>query len=658
MDREGCQMFDRDGFTDAETRFQNLVQASPMGMHMYRLERNEDLVFEAANPAADRIIGLKHRDFVGQTIERVFPSLAQTNIPDTYRRIANHGGSWHDRQVVYQDMKIQGAFEVYAFQTEPRRMAALFLDVTERVRIEAELRAKTEELDRFFSLALDLWCIADLDGWFRRLNPAFEQVLGWSLEELLSRRFLDFVHPEDVEATQMALQSLASRQTVINFVNRYRCKDGTYRFLEWRSIPDASGQRLYAAARDISERVAAEQAQGRMEAQLRQAQKMESIGRLAGGVAHDFNNILTAIIGQMDLAKISLPPESPARRHLKEADKVAERATNLTRQLLAFSRKQFIEPTILHLNEIVREMHSMLARVVGEDVELAIAPEAQTDTIKADRNQIEQIIMNLAINARDAMPEGGTMTISTRSVFLGEELCPGRNKDGQPGPFVALSVSDTGCGMTEEVKSHLFEPFFTTKPLGKGTGLGLATVYGAASQNGAAIEVRSQVGRGTSFELLFPLAANMAAVREFGTRAFSPGIPRGTETILLAEDEPCVLEVAATILSSLGYKVLPCLSGPEALKRAAEFAEPIHFLMTDVIMPGMDGKELALRLSAERPAVRILYASGYTENIITDKGLAKDRVEFLAKPYNPQVLGRKVREVLDALPKAAELVNP
>jgi PAS domain S-box-containing protein len=619
-----------------------------MGMHMYRLEEDGRLVFEAANPAADRILGFDHRKIEGLTIEEAFAPLAQTAIPDAYRRIAAQGGTWNEQQVFYTDQKISGAFDVHAFQFEPNRMAALFLEVTDRVRMENELREKTEELDRFFTLAIDLLCIADMDGWFRRLNPAFEKVLGWSIEELSSRRFLDFVHPDDRDATVDAVARLASHRPVLNFINRFLCKDGTHRYLEWRAFPDATGKLFFAAARDISERIEAEEARVRMETELRHVQKIESIGKLAGGVAHDFNNLLTAIIGQMELAKVSLSPESPALRHLEEADKAAGRASSLTRQLLAFSRKQLIEPEELNLNEIVRDMHAMLSSVLGEGIELVIDPQGPKDLVRVDRDQMEQIIINLSINARDAMPSGGKLQISTRMAQLDRAFCEGHAGQCEPGPHVMLRLEDTGCGMTDEVKAHIFEPFFTTKPRGKGTGLGLATVYGAARQHRGVVDVRSEVGKGTCFELYFPLIAGAGLVDEPVLTAAAAKIPRGTETILLAEDEPAVLDVASTILRSLGYNVIPCLSGAVAQERAAQHPDPIHLLLTDVIMPGLDGKELAQRLLRERPELRVLFASGYTGNILAERGVVDDGVEILAKPYTPQTLGHKVREVLDA----------
>lgn len=388
-----------------------------------------------------------------------------------------------------------------------------------------------------------------------------------------------------------------------------------------------------------------ETAQGALETQLRQAQKMDAIGRLAGGIAHDFDNLLTAIAGYCDLLLMRLEEGNRARQDIEEIRKAAFRAASLTRQLLAFSRKQTLEPTALELNEIVRNMEKLLRRLIGEDVELAARLDPALGIMKSDAGQVEQIIMNLAVNARDAMPHGGKLTIETANVEVDDEYAS-KHAEVRPGSYVMLAVSDNGSGMTAEVQSHLFEPFFTTKDPGKGTGLGLATVYGIAKQSGGHVTVYSEPGHGSTFKVYFPLAQE-AAERAEPKPAAAP-LPSGSETILLVEDEEVVRELGRRILDMHGYRVLAARNGREALAICEAHGDSIAALVTDVIMPEMSGRALAERLAERWPGVRVLYLSGYTSGAIAQHGVLEPGVEFLQKPFSPAALARRVREVLDA----------
>jgi signal transduction histidine kinase/CheY-like chemotaxis protein len=385
-----------------------------------------------------------------------------------------------------------------------------------------------------------------------------------------------------------------------------------------------------------------EQALRFKEDQLRQAQKMEAIGRLAGGVAHDFNNMLSVILSYSELAMDGLPALDPLREDLQEIHIAGERAANLTRQLLLFSRQQVVESRVIDVNDVVRGMENMLRRIVGEDVELHCRPAAEIGSINLDPGLVEQAIMNLAVNARDAMPAGGRISIETAVVDLDERFVES-HLGARPGRYVMLSVADTGSGIDPATQARIFEPFFTTKERGKGTGLGLSTVFGIIQQSNGDISVHSEVGRGTTFELFFPYSTGELARQVSGTTTSSA---RGSETILLVEDEDQVRQVSSGILRRNGYTVLEARNGGEALLICEQHTGPIELVVTDVIMPHLSGPQLAQRLCAQRPALRVLFVSGYTDDVLVRNGV-DDMAQFLQKPLTPAVLARKVRTILD-----------
>jgi signal transduction histidine kinase len=393
---------------------------------------------------------------------------------------------------------------------------------------------------------------------------------------------------------------------------------------------------------DITQRRQAESEKEKLREHLAQAQKMESVGRLAGGVAHDFNNMLQAILGNAGMALEDLPPDSPARECLEEIQKSAQRSADLTRQLLAFARKQTIQPKVLDLNDTLSAMLKMLRRLIGEDIDLAWLPGADLWPVRIDPNQLDQVLANLCVNARDAVPAHGHVSIETGNVTLTDTSL--RTHPGcPPGDYVVLAVSDTGRGMDEETRAHLFEPFFTTKEVGQGTGLGLATVFGIVTQNGGLIQVASEVGQGATFKIYLPRAEAAAA----------PPPPtihrslRGTETVLLVEDEEQILSLGRRILAQHGYTVLAAIRPEAALDLATHHTGTIHLLITDVVMPGMNGKELRERLRATQPNVKCLFMSGHTANVIAHHGVLDDGVWFLQKPFTNLTLTETVRKVLD-----------
>ncbi len=390
------------------------------------------------------------------------------------------------------------------------------------------------------------------------------------------------------------------------------------------------------SAEDVTERHT-------LESQFRQAQKMEAVGRLAGGVAHDFNNVLTAINGYSDLLLEDLDHDDPKRQDVEEIRAAAQRAAALTRQLLAFSRKQVLQSRVLDLNTVVRTLDKMLQRLIGEDVKLEVSLAADLEAVRADPGQIEQVILNLAVNSRDAMPNGGRLTIETASVDLDEAYA--RDHAGvSPGRYVMLAVSDTGVGMDAETQSHIFEPFYTTKEQGKGTGLGLSTVYGIVKQSGVYVWVSSKPGRGTTFNIYLPRVDEPVETQE--PPPLSPSL-FGRETVLLAEDDASVRQVVSEVLMQKGYDVLRTPDGRTALEMARAQEGEIQLLITDMVMPGMTGRELADALKAERPGLRVLYMSGYTGDAVVRHGVLEEGMPYLQKPFTPGALAFKVREVLD-----------
>src|ERR1035437_9263862 len=510
------------------------------------------------------------------------------------------------------------------------------LDITERKRAEESLRLQSAALNA----AADAIIITDRAGGVEWFNPAFTQLTGYTAEEAIGKNVRDLVKSgKHDQAFYKDLWDtiLAGRPWHGEIINRR--KDGSLYTEEQvvTPIPDASGAitHFIAIKEDITERL-------QLEAQYRQSQKMEAIGQLAGGVAHDFNNLLTVIMGNTDLLLSDTSANDPKRGPLTDVRTAAERAADLTRQLLAFSRKQILEPKLVDVHEVVSGIEKMLRRrLIGEDVELATDLAADPSWVKVDPGQLEQVVMNLVMNARDAMPRGGRLPIRTRTLDPGEPV----DLEETASPKVAISISDTGTGIPPEVKTHLFEPFFTTKGIGKGTGLGLATVFGIVKQSGGDITVESKPGKGATFTVILP--SQPGPRQRGGSGASLRAVLRGTETVLAVEDEDGVRRIVKIALESAGYRVIEARNGREALEAVRRHAGAIHLVVTDVVMPEMSGRELAERIVKVHPGVGILYMSGYMDDAVMRHGIVESGVAFLQKPFTPLALARKVREVLD-----------
>ena len=646
-------------------------------------------------------------------------------------------------------------------------------DITERKRMEESLMESREELAEIFSMSLDMICIADINtATFLKVNPAFTRILGYPEHELLKRPFLDFIHPDDVESTIAVINNkLQKGERAIDFTNRYRCKDGAYRWLSWMSHPIPKRGITFAVAHDITERKRVEDAlaqsekkyrmvletnpdpmivydkegkviylnpaftrvfgwsleerigkklddfvpdeswpetrmminmviagenfsgietlrltregkvipvsisgscyrnhegnieisvinlrditrhkqaekeKAKLEEQYKQAQKMEAIGQLAGGVAHDFNNMLSIILGYSQMAMREIDSSSQAYTNIQEIINAARSSADLVRQLLAFARKQTIAPKVLDLNDIVAGMLNMLPKLIGEEINLLWIPAANLWPVKMDPAQVDQIVANLTVNARDSISGVGKITIETGNAEFNEADCA-TNVDLIPGQYVLLAFSDNGCGIDKEIMEQIFEPFFTTKEFGKGTGMGLATVYGIVKQNNGFINIYSELGKGTTFKIYLPrFGGEKPAIDK--TRTHAEPLT-GTETVLLVEDNEALLELCKVMLEKLGYAVLTASTPDEAIRLAGEHAcGDIHLVVTDVVMPNMSGRDMQKQLSILLPSLKFLFMSGYTANFIAHRGILYEGVHFLQKPFTMNDLAAKVRKALE-----------
>ena len=518
-----------------------------------------------------------------------------------------------------------------------------------RIRAEQRMRESEERFRFIFERSTIGKALTDLDGKYVRINQSFADMLGYTIEEIQQTDFTRITHPEDVTEGRKSIQSLlAGEQHLYRREKRYLHKSGA---IVWADVGtallrDEQGKPLHLITSivDITQRKRAEAEQEKLQAQMLQLQKMESVGRLAGGVAHDFNNMLGVILGHTEMAMDQVDRESPLRYNLQEVQKASRRSARLTNQLLAFARRQIVAPRVLDLNETVEGMIKMLNRLIGEDVDLDWLPGADLWPIRMDPSQIDQVLVNLCINARDAIAGVGRITIETKNAAFDADYCLS-HQDCVPGEYTLLVISDNGSGMDRETLSHIFEPFFTTKGIGQGTGLGLATVYGIVRQNSGFITVYSEPGQGSTFQICLPRHSGTPdALRPEGPE--EPGA-RGQETVLLVEDQPELLNITRRMLQRQGYTVLAASGPAEAIRLAKAQAGQIHLLMTDVVMPEMNGRDLAVNLLSVFPNLKILFMSGYTANVIAHQGVLDEGVHFLQKPFSRRELAAKIREALD-----------
>jgi len=638
----------------SEERYGSVVAALAEGI----VFMDADGRLQASNASAERILGLTAEQIGGRTtFDPRWRAVHEDGSPfpgDTHPITVSLRTGQPCSNMIMGVHKPSGELTWISINSQPlfRRgerkpyaAVASFFDITDRKRAEDALRATQARLRDVLAsstavvYATKLTAEGYAPSW---VSENVTRVLGYDVPEALHPKWwVNHLHPTDRSRVLAEISTLL-RKGELTLEYQFQAKNGAYRWVhdEARLLRDPTGLpvEVFGAWLDITERKQLEQ-------QFQQAQKMEAVGRLAGGVAHDFNNLLTAILGSADLVLDDLKPNAPEREEIQEIRRAALRAADLTRQLLAFSRQQVISPTVLNPNAVVANMDKLLRRLLGEDVDLRTVLTPEPGAIKADPSQLEQVVVNLAVNARDAMPGGGKLTIETQNVDLDEEYAGG-HVSAQPGSYVMLAVSDTGSGMDAVTQARIFEPFFTTKEKGKGTGLGLATVYGIVKQSGGWIWVYSEPGHGTTFKIYLPRVTEAAA-----PAAPSPVLPisvRGSETVLLVEDDEMIRALVQKVLKANGYTTLVAESGPAALRLAGQHDGRIHLLMTDVVMPGMNGREVAERLAPAHAGIEVLYLSGYTDDAIVHHGVLEPGIAFLQKPFTPAVLVRKVREVLDA----------
>jgi PAS domain S-box-containing protein len=584
------------------------------------------------NPSAERIFGYSAPEMLGFNLALLLPAYTQ-GIPEA--------GAFTGRHQDGHDIFLEVSFGAF---TQGSRVLAtgVLRDVSRRRRAEEELRRANETL-RALIEATPLAIVAiDSDDNVSKWNSAAEKMFGWSEAEVLGRPLP--CDPSNQRSDWAVLRETARSGASITKEATRKRKDGTFLDVTISAGPLAGPWGAPAGAvsviTDITERK-------RLEEQLRQAQKMDAVGRLAGGVAHDFNNLLTVIMGYGEMLLSSLTPNARPHDHALEILRAAEKACTLTKQLLAFSRRQVTYPVLLDINPVVVGVSNMLRRLIGEDVELVVLPNPTLGAVRADPGQIEQIIINLVVNARDAMPAGGRITIETGVAELGEEYAQ-THLDVKPGRYACISVTDTGCGMAQTTQSHIFEPFFTTKEVGKGTGLGLATIYGIVKQNNGSIWVYSEPGKGSTFKIYLPAVYEQP---QAGPSVVGTVLERGDETILLVEDEGGLRDMARELLEGQGYTVLAAADPNEAIRICSGHPGSIDLLLTDVVLPTSSGQELARSVLALRKQVPVLFTSGYPAETIVSRGVVEPGAEFLEKPFTPGALASKVRQVLDGKTK-------
>ncbi len=518
-----------------------------------------------------------------------------------------------------------------------RMLGGVAVNVTERMQAEEQLHQTEEQFRLITENVADLIAVVDLEGKRVYNSPSYKAILG-DPESAQGTVSFNEIHPDDRDRIREIFKETVRTGVGQRAEFRFLLKDGSIRYIESQGsvIQDAKGKvaKVIVVSRDVTER-------RNLEQQFLQAQRMEAIGQLAGGVAHDFNNLLTIINGYAELLLERLHPEDPLSGYVAEVQKAGNRATTLTQQLLAFSRQQVLVPQVLDLNAVIRDTEKMLKRLIGEDIDLTTHLDPKLGQVKADLGHLEQVIMNLVVNARDAMPRGGKLTIQTANVDLDQSDARGPLAL-PPGSYILLAISDAGCGMDVETQSRIFEPFFTTKE--KGTGLGLSTVYGIVKQSGGNISVSSKPNHGTTFKIYLPRAGDEGKTAK---PTVSPAADlKGSETVLLVEDEPSVRSLVRSVLQSKGYTVLEASRGDEAVEISQQHSGPIHLLLTDVVMLGMSGRELAERLESIHPEAKVLFMSGYTDDAILRHGVLGAGTAFLQKPFTPETLAAKVRNTL------------
>jgi PAS domain S-box-containing protein len=633
----------------SEKRYRTLADAAQD--MIFIIDSNDRVQY--INSFGARQLGYRPEQIIGKPRKDFFPRVVSDKQRTSLQKV------FETRKALYVENDSFSASDMIWLSTwlvpltndsgEVAAVLGISRDVTQRKMAEEALRKSEEKFQKLFDEAPVGYMELDAEGGITQVNRTGLTLLGYTADEMLGQPIWKFVMEEEAACETVRAKLSGSIPCGQSFERTYKRKDGTTLpiVIEDALIRDANRMitGIHSTIRDVTERKRAEKEMTDLQEQLRQSQKIEAIGRLAGGIAHDFNNLLTVIKGYTQLSLLDLKEDNPLRENIQEIQKATQRAADLTRQLLAFSRRQILDPKVIDLNSLLRDTEKLLRRMIGEDIEVVTRLSEDLGRVKIDPGQIEQVIFNLAVNARDAMPSGGRLTIETDNVASDEHYAH-THIGMTAGRYVRLTVSDTGVGMSREVQEKAFDPFFTTKDKGKGTGLGLSTVHGIVTQSSGKIWVYSEPGHGTTFKVYFPTIEG--ELDHLNGKNEGESFPAGSETVLLVEDEPSVRDLANRLLKQQGYRVLEAAAGEEALRLARETnGEKIHLLLTDVVLPQMGGKELADQLKMFRPDLKVLYTSGYTDYAIVHQGVLDSGTHFLQKPYSLKTLSRKVREVLD-----------
>jgi PAS domain S-box-containing protein len=594
-----------------------------------------DYRYVEVNPKFEQIMGLSRDQIIGKRYKELVP-VDTTRWLDVYCTVARTG-----TPLTYEfySNEYQMYFETYSYQPTKGQVSVFVRNITERKRAETALQQAKDYAEKLVESANAMIMVLDAEGKVQVFNKAAEEITGYTRQELLGRDWFEVLVPKDkYQNVWDAFQKSAKEGLPASFENPILTKAGLERFILWRNtevLQDGVFVGSISYGIDITRRK-------QLEKQLLQSQKMEAIGQLAGGVAHDFNNMLSVILGHSELIKSGLPADHPLLENILEIEKAGFHSKDITRQLLAFSRKQIIAPKTINLNQLITNTRKTLLQLIGENIDLRFIPEQDLWKVRFDPSQVDQILINLAVNARDVMPYEGKLTIETSNIYLDEIYC-GSHSECRPGHYVLLMVSDDGAGMDKETLSHVFEPFFTTKDVGKGTGLGLATVYGIVKQNGGFVNVYSEPEKGTTFKIYIPRI--MDEVEE--KRIKKTPMKSHSGTILLVEDDDMVRKMTASILERIGYSVVTAEAPLEALELIEKGDTPIELLITDVVMPQMNGTDLYEKIKMIKPGINVLFMSGYTENVIVRNGVLKEDVHFVQKPFSMNVFAQKVRDAME-----------
>jgi PAS domain S-box-containing protein len=647
--------------TAERDRLRDLFRSAPGFMCILR---GPDLVFEFTNEAYMQLIG--HRDVIGVPVRVALPEIEGQGFFDLIDHVYRTGEPFVGRDMVVNLQREPGSPLEQRFLTlvyQPIMEAdgsitGIFAeghDVTERVRGEIALRELNADLERkviertqarglTWQVSPDLLGALNSKGYFETSNPAWQTMLGWSEDEVASTPFLDFLHPDDLENTRNGFNLTQIGQPALHFNNRYRCKDGSYRWISWIGIPEDG--MVYCSGRDITAQKAAEADLANAQEALRQAQKMEAVGQLTGGIAHDFNNLLAGISGNLELLKLRLDQGRMEKvdRYIDGASESARRATSLTQRLLAFSRRQTLDPRPTDVNKLVMGMEDLIRRTVGPSIVVETVGAGGLWLTRVDQSQLENALLNLVINARDAMAQGGRITIETANKWLDDRAA--RDRDLPPGQYISLCVTDTGTGMSPDVIAQAFDPFFTTKPLGQGTGLGLSMIHGFVRQSGGQVRIYSELGKGTTMCLYLPRFIGELDDVADGAPPKVADTGHG-EVVLVIDDEAGVRALMAEVLQDAGYAVIEAVDGPSGLKLLQSDVR-IDLLITDVGLPGgLNGRQVADAARITRPELKILFVTGYAENAAVGNGHLDPGMQVITKPFGVIALSNKVTEMLD-----------